>query len=199
MPDPEIDLLVDTGVTTKPAMPRPTASPVDRRRDEVRRKVLRLYDAHHRELATFVRAIERDRDTADDVVSETFARLVDEVRRRGEPDQPRAWLHRVAANLVIDGGRRRVVFGRIAGRLVDRGEAPPPDEAVLGWEFRRELREALGGLSVEARTALMLAAHGFSGREIATTLGRTELATRSLMWRARTELRDRLTGWEARP
>jgi DNA-directed RNA polymerase specialized sigma24 family protein len=108
-------------------------------------------------------------------------------------------LHRVAANLVIDGGRRRTVFGRIAGRLVDRGQAPPPEEALLGWEFRKELHDALGGLSVEARTALLLAAHGFTGREIATALGRTELATRSLMWRARTELRDRLTGWEARP
>ena len=69
--------------------------------------MLALYDAHHRELANFVRAIERDPQAAEDIVSETFVRLIDAVRRGRTPDQPRAWLHRVAANLVVDGGRRR--------------------------------------------------------------------------------------------
>ena len=44
----------------------------------------------------------------------------------------------------------------------------------------------------------MLAAHGFSGREIAAALGRSELATRSLICRARIRLRERLES-EARP
>jgi DNA-directed RNA polymerase specialized sigma24 family protein len=34
-----------------------------------------------------------------------------------------------------------------------------------------------------------MAAHGFSGREIATSLGRTETATRTLMFRAREQMR----------
>ena len=42
----------------------------------------------------------------------------------------------------------------------------------------------------------MLAAHGFSGREIAATLGRSELATRSLICRARLRLRERLESTE---
>ena len=86
----------------------------------IRRRTLELYDAHHRELATFVRAIERDPETAQDIVADTFVRLIDELRRGRTPDQPRAWLHRVAANLVIDRGRRRSVATRFLGRLVDR-------------------------------------------------------------------------------
>lgn len=163
---------------------------------DMRAFVLATYDAHHRELANFVRGIERDRDAADDIVSETFVRLIEEVRRDRTPDQPRAWLHRVAANLAIDRGRRRTVVGRVLGRLVEHGTEPPPDDEVLRGETRREVRAALAHLPVDARTALLLAAHGFSGRDIAVMLGRSELATRSLICRARLRLREQLGGSE---
>jgi RNA polymerase sigma-70 factor (ECF subfamily) len=160
--------------------------------DAVRRTVLALYDAHHRELATFVRAIERDPQAAEDVVSEAFLRLITEIRRGRTPEQPRAWLHRVAANLVIDAGRRRIVATRFLARIADRRTEPPLDEGLLRGETRREVRDAMLELPVDARTALMLAAHGFTGQEIAAAIGRTELATRTLMCRARLRLRERL-------
>ena len=167
--------------------------------DAVRRTVIELYDAHHRELANFVRALERDAAAADDIVGDTFVRLIDEVRRGRTPREPRAWLHRVAANLVIDGGRRRSVATRFLGRLVDHRTEPPLDEGLLRGETRREVREALLELPVDARTALMLAAHGFTGREVAAALGRSELATRTLLCRARLRLRERLESTEVRP
>jgi RNA polymerase sigma factor (sigma-70 family) len=167
-----------------------------RRPDDAGSFVLATYDAHHRELANFVRGIERDRETAEDIVSESFVRLIEEVRRGRTPEQPRAWLHRVAANLAIDRGRRRTVVTRVIGRLVDHRTEPPPDDAVLRDETRREVWVALAGLPVDARTALLLAAHGFSGRDIAETLGRSELATRSLICRARLRLREQLGGSE---
>jgi RNA polymerase sigma-70 factor (ECF subfamily) len=167
-----------------------------RRPDDVAAFVLAVYDAHHRELANFVRGVERDRDAADDIVSETFVRLIEEIRRGRRPEQPRAWLHRVAANLAIDRGRRRTVVTRVLGRLVDRRTEPPPDDDFLRAETRREVRAALASLPVDARTALLLAAHGFSGREIAEALGRSELATRSLICRGRLRLREQLGGSE---
>ena len=167
-----------------------------RRGDDVGAFVLETYDAHHRELANFVRGIERDRDAADDIVSEAFVRLMEETRRGRVPDQPRAWLHRVAVNLAIDRGRRRTVASRVLGRLMDRGTAPPPDDEVLRGETQREVWAALTGLPVDARAALLLAAHGFSGRDIAQMLGRSELATRSLICRARLRLREQLGGSE---
>ena len=162
------------------------------RSTEVSLIVLALYDAHHRELASFIRGIERDPRIAEDVLSETFVRLIEEVRRGRMPDQPRAWLYRVAANLVVDGGRHRTVVGRVLGRLVDHRTEPPPDDEILRGELRREVWAALATLPKDARTALLLAAHGFSGREVAQALGRSELATRSLICRARLRLRERL-------
>lgn len=167
-----------------------------RRPDDVGAFVLAAYDAHHRELANFVRAIERDRDTADDIVSESFVRLIEEIRRGRTPDQPRAWLYRVVANLAIDRGRRRTVVTRALGRLVDHRTEPPPDDEVLRGETRREVWAALAHLPTDTRTALLLAAHGFSGRDIAEALGRSELATRSLICRARLRLREQLGGSE---
>lgn len=167
-----------------------------RRPDDVGAFVLAAYDAHHRELANFVRAIERDRDTADDIVSESFVRLIEEIRRGRTPDQPRAWLYRVVANLAIDRGRRRTVVTRALGRLVDHRTEPPPDDEVLRRETRREVWAALAHLPTDTRTALLLAAHGFSGRDIAEALGRSELGTRSLICRARLRLREQLGGSE---
>jgi RNA polymerase sigma-70 factor (ECF subfamily) len=166
------------------------------RSTEVAPVALALYDAHHRELASFIRGIERDPRIAEDVLSETYVRLIEEIRRGRTPDQPRAWLYRVAANLVVDGGRHRSVVGRVMGRLVDHRTEPPPDDEILRGETRREVWAALGTLPVDARTALLLAAHGFSGREVAQALGRTELATRSLICRARLRLREQLGGPE---
>jgi RNA polymerase sigma factor (sigma-70 family) len=166
---------------------------------EVAPTVLDLYDAHHRELASFIRGIERDPRTAEDVLSETFVRLIEEVRRGRTPEQPRAWLYRVAANLVVDAGRHRTVVGRVLGRLVDHGTEPPPEDEFLRGEQRRVVWAALGTLPRDARTALMLSAHGFSGREVAEALGRSELATRSLICRARLRLREQLTGTEVQP
>jgi DNA-directed RNA polymerase specialized sigma24 family protein len=79
---------------------------------------------------------------------------------------------------------------------VDHGTESPPDDEVLRGETRREVWAALARLPTDARTALLLAAHGFSGRDIARMLGRSELATRSLICRARLRLREQLGGSE---
>jgi DNA-directed RNA polymerase specialized sigma24 family protein len=68
---------------------------------------------------------------------------------------------------------------------------------VLEHERRSALEAALAELGDDARTALLMAANGFSGLEIAEAIGRTGLATRSMMCRARLQLRERLGTPEA--
>ena len=166
------------------------------RSTDVTASVLPIYDAHHRELASFISAIERDPRAAEDILSETFLRLIEEVRRGRMPDQPRAWLYRVATNLVVDGGRHRTVVTRVLGRLVDHRTEPPPDDAFLrGETAARGLGRPWRAVDRRADGAPPRA-HGFSGREVADALGRTELATRSLICRARLRLRERLEGTE---
>jgi RNA polymerase sigma-70 factor (ECF subfamily) len=154
--------------------------------------VLDSYDAHQRDLYGFVRALVRDPDLAEDIVSDTFVKLLGEYRAGRPPIQTRAWLFRVAANLVVSSGRRRAVAGRYLHRLVRRGHEEPADARILRSERSEELVTALAALPADHRTALLLAAHGFSGREIAVAIDRSEVAVRTLMSRARVRLRERL-------
>ena len=57
------------------------------------------------------------------------------------------------------------------------------------------LDSALARLSLADRTALVLAAHGATGEEIARRLGRSHAATRTLLSRARQRIRA--TAFEA--
>ena len=50
----------------------------------------------------------------------------------------------------------------------------------------------LDGLSNLEQTALLLAARGLPGREVAAAIGRSEASTRTLMCRARMRLREQL-------
>jgi DNA-directed RNA polymerase specialized sigma24 family protein len=71
--------------------------------------------------------------------------------------------------------------------------ARSPEDTLMRREASGELAEALRTLRPDARTALLLAAEGFTGREVAAAIGRSEEATRTLMCRARMQLRTTLT------
>jgi RNA polymerase sigma factor (sigma-70 family) len=148
------------------------------------------FDAHQRALTSYAYALTRDREAADDLVQESFVRLINELQQGRQPDNIQAWLFRVCSNLVVSGARRRNVAQRFMAQI-----APPRDDVIdaVDITLRREmsgtLLDGLGRLSTDARVALVMAAHGFSGREIATALGRTETSTRTMMFRAREQLR----------
>lgn len=158
--------------------------------------LLRLYDEHQRDLYGFVRAMVREPEAAEDIVAETFSRLMREVRAARAPDDSRGWLFRVATNLVVSAGRRRIVAARFMPRLASRETAEPADARALRRERKAELLSELWRLPVAQRAALVMAAQGFSGREIAAAIGRSEPAVRTLLCRARLDLRGRLAGME---
>ncbi len=151
-----------------------------------------MFERHHDELFRAALRVCRDPDTAEDLVQEALLRLMVEVDTRGAPDNVRAWLHRVIANLAISLGRRATVSRRYAGALVRRDEPATPEAIVLDLEARTALAAALGTLPEATRIALVLAASGYPGAEIAATIGRSDTATRTMMSRARLKLRDSL-------
>lgn len=152
-----------------------------------------VYTTYQREIFSFALHLTHDAAAAEDLTEEAFIRLLDEMRQRVAPDDPRAWLYRVLSNLVISGGRRRSVAERWKPAIAVRDETDRSPEAIA---IRRErcdgVQAALDGLRVDARTALLLAAAGFTGHEVACAIGRTDAATRTLLCRARAELRTRL-------
>jgi RNA polymerase sigma-70 factor (ECF subfamily) len=154
--------------------------------------VLRAFDEHQHELMSFSYGITRDVGAAEDLVQETFLRLVAELGKGPAPENLRAWLYRVCGNLAVSRARRRAVADRLAHLLPIGQNAPSPELGTLRDEQTATLHQALMRIAPDGRTALVLAANGFSGREIARALGRSETATRTLMFRARERLRDQL-------
>jgi RNA polymerase sigma-70 factor (ECF subfamily) len=151
------------------------------------------FDAHAAALKGFARAAVRDDDAADDLVQETFLRLVRVFRTEGAPENIGAWLHRVCANLVISRGRRRVVADRSKSLLVtDDLGASPEDQAVRSDESA-QIRQALAQLPSDARVALLMSAAGYSHGEIGEAIGRSTGATATYVCRARARLRELLS------
>jgi RNA polymerase sigma-70 factor (ECF subfamily) len=151
-----------------------------------------IYDEHQRELFTFALRTCRDREAAEDLLQESFVRLIVEADAGRMPTNPRAWLYRVIANLAISRGRRATTAQRQLGALAVGEADEGPEAELIERERRSDLDAVLGELGVDARTALVLAANGFNGLEIAEAIGRTGNATRTLMCRARLQLRERL-------
>lgn len=168
---------------------------------EVRREasvdaiVLAAWTEHREELFAFLVRTTRDRDVAEDLLQDAYLRLTREVRAGRAPDNARAWLYRVAANLATSRGRRissavRWLTGA-ARPAAGMDPAEPPDTGVLHREGRAELLRLLDSLSPDARAALILSSEGFHGDEIAAAIGRTPAATRTLLTRTRIRLRGR--------
>jgi len=150
------------------------------------------YQPHHEPLRRYLVSITHDPDTADDLAQEACIRLAREVARSRPPQHTRAWLHRVGRNLVIDRGRRQQLAIRLQDRLWDGSVERSAEDEYLLRESRLELERVLARLSAVDRTALQMAAEGYSGAEIATALGMSEGSVRTRMSRARGRLRTML-------
>ena len=159
--------------------------------------VVDAFDRYQGELCGFARQLTRDPEAAADLVQEAFLRLIGEVQAGRAPESARAWLYRVVANLATSRGRRASVAARWQSRVARRDHHEAPEARFLEEEASREVQELLEGVSKDERTALLLSAHGFAGAEIAAVLGRTHLATRALLCRARARLRDDALAIEA--
>jgi RNA polymerase sigma-70 factor (ECF subfamily) len=154
--------------------------------------IVASYDANERDLYSFALGVTRDAAAAEDIVQEPFMRLVREAHAGRWPDSDRAWLYRVVVNLARSRARRRLVADRWRSLFANRGTAGSPEEDLLRQERGAALARALDSLPSEARMAFLLANAGHSGQEVAKLIGRSEGATRTLLWRARRQLREQL-------
>src|SRR5262245_9591479 len=147
-------------------------------------------------LERYVRSLVRDADEAADVVQETQVRLLIAARASGLPESPGAWMSRVAHNLVVSGARRRQTADHHADKLVRGDELGSTEDPIARRERDAEVIRALAAARSDDRDAILLAASGYRTREIADRLGRTELATRALICRARGRMRRSLASYE---
>ena len=156
------------------------------------------YDAYERALYAFALGITHSGTAAEDLVQESFLRLVREVQAGRPPNNARAWLYRVCTNLATSRGRRATVAMRYLPFLAAREVGETPEARHLRLELGAELTAAMAALSPDERTGLLLSAGGFHGPEIADVIGRSHAATRTMLTRARTKVQARLSGEVAR-
>jgi RNA polymerase sigma-70 factor (ECF subfamily) len=157
--------------------------------------VASAYESYRLDLRGYAASVTRDPVAAEDLVQESFVRLLGERQQGRSPTNVRAWLFTVCTNIVRSRARHRSIADRV-GRLLARDLHEEVDEAaehtVVRRERESELLAAIQALPTEHRLALLLTAHGFSGPEVARILGRSEGATRNILWRSRLTVRDRL-------
>lgn len=143
-----------------------------------------LFEEYYESLVRMLYRRTGDRDRAEDLAQETFARAV-----AAPPNNPRPWLFAVALNLVREDGRRAARQGRRLELL--RAEDIPdsgPDVDLERNEQAAAVRSALATLGDRDREALLLKAEGFNYEEIASTLGLSKGAIGTTLARARRRL-----------
>ncbi len=172
--------------------PHTTSSPTPPDPDPDAGMLDELYRGHAAGLTRWITGMTRDPAAAEDVVSEAFLRLARELAAGRRPDNPAAWVAQVARNLAISRARRASTAARFAPRLVDRGAGEDPATAALASERTAAVQTVLASMPPAERLAVVLASEGVGGPEIATRIGRTPLATRALLCRARRRMRPLL-------
>ena len=140
-----------------------------------------LFDEHGGSVYRFAVVMLRHQQDAEDVLQETFLKLLSHLRGGGTSVNLRGWLFTVAANAARDRLRRRNRWIPWAPAH-DRAVPPPPLDDEDGR--RRAIRMALGALSARDRLLLALRAQGLSYREIAAASRIRESSVGRLLARA---------------
>lgn len=135
-------------------------------------------------------------ELAEDVVQEALLRALREWPFRGVPDNPRAWLARVARNRALDLLRRDATLARKTPLLAAEEGEPAPEEVFFGGEVEDDqLRMVFTcchpEVPPEARVALTLkTVGGFGVPEIARAFLAREAAVAQRLVRAKRRIRE---------
>ena len=154
-----------------------------------------LYLIHFDRIYSYLHMTVGNRHDAEDLTTQTFLKMLESIGRFRWQSAPfSAWLFRIAHNLAMDHFR--------ASRRVQPEEEvpePEPDETTsaeagaLDSIGRRSMLELIDGLSHEQQQVLTLKfVFNFGNGEVATILGKTEGAVKSLQHRALVSLQKQV-------
>jgi RNA polymerase sigma-70 factor (ECF subfamily) len=154
------------------------------------------------DLVSLARYLCRNPSDAEDITHNALLKAADGLSGfRGEASV-RTWLHRITTNECRALHRRRSAssLDELLDRVVEGEAAPPaddgpvdPEEMLLEIETRRELLDAFEGLPERYRCALLLKdGKGMRMEEMAERLETTVPGVKSLLYRAREELRRQM-------
>ncbi len=154
----------------------------------------RLFEEHAERLFSFLAYRTGNRALAEDLLSETFERVL-RSRQRFDPRRgsERRWLYTIALNLLRDQARRRTNEDRALAHVSAGAPLDASDLGLDAVEHRDELQRALARLNEDEREALALRfGADLKLRDVARVLGEGESAVEGRIYRALRKLRDDL-------
>jgi RNA polymerase sigma-70 factor (ECF subfamily) len=154
--------------------------------------------------ARFFRSLQ-DRQEAEDLTQEVFLRLYRARKRYLPQARFTTWLYHIAQNVARNALRTRRRHARLRlnldqadERLLEQANPAPPSRLLERTELAGVVRSAMSGLLARQRAALeMQQFQHRSYAEIALALDLTPKAAKSLLYRARNQLRGFLTSLAA--
>ena len=150
--------------------------------------VTSLFELHASGLYRLALAMLHQPEAAQDVVQDTFARLIVQLRTHGPLSNPRGWLYTVAVHACRDRQRR---LGRWFPWIAERDTriaAEQPDR----FDDREAVMDAIRALSSRERLLIALRAQGLSYQEIGAASGIRLTSVGRLMARALDRLQQEL-------
>ncbi len=161
-----------------------------------------VYETFRARLFSFLLRLSRRREVAEDLLEETWLRLVARAHDLSPDTCLAAWLYTVARNLHASWCRSRALHEERISDLTPSWPAPAPGEtpfeAAARTETERRLEVSLASLTLRDREVLLLVAvDDLTPSEAASALGLMPEAFRKRLQRARERLAALMAGDEA--
>ncbi len=152
-----------------------------------------IHEAFNARLFTFLLRLSRRKDVAEDLLEETWLRLVTHAKDLYPDTRLAPWLFTVARHLHVSWVRSRVIEDSAADSLMAlwpfNSNCPSPFEAAARNELERRIERALAGMSSTSREVLLLiGVAGLDQADAARVCGIKPEALRQRLSRARSEL-----------
>ena len=153
-----------------------------------------IYDEFHQQIYKYIYRRIGDIENSRDLTSEVFRRFLQAIHNGNGPrDNLRAWLYKVAHNIVVDYYRRQQNQALFPWQENLIGAEDDPGRAA---EFRLEaekVREAISQLTADQQQVITLKfLEGMSNKEVAEITGKPVGAVKSLQHRALASLQRQL-------
>ena len=157
----------------------------------------RLFDEYSAAIYNYVLRMVADPDRAADITQDTFIKAYRKLDTVTDAAATRSWLYRIATNTAIDEMRRRRMvspMGDDAPTYANRADhRPGPEAEVMAGTLDERVQRALMGLRPNHRQCLLLSdLEDMSAQQIGEVMGISYAAVRTLLCRARGEMRRAL-------
>ena len=152
-----------------------------------------LYRRHYGAIAGYVQRRVGDSNVTDDLVAEVFLAAIRSLQRYRHRGTFRAWLYRIATNVVNRWARRHQRRAKLELRLFMTTQRQAEEGSVMGSDGVEHARRALLSLSPKHQTVLALHyLEGLSVEGVAEVVGCGTGTVKSRLSRGREALRRRL-------